>query len=317
MANSADILWFKTQFSAAIAQAVQGTPFDIDMLTAIACQETGSLWGHMRKNPALTATQIAALCCGDTLDSNKGRRAFPKTKADLLAVPKGQAMFDIARKALLDMAAHVPGYEFAFNNKPKFCHGYGIFQYDLQFFLTNPDYFLQRRYEVFDQSLTRALGELTSCLRKRGLQNRPTITDDEFCTVAITYNTGGFNPAKGLKQGHFDGTRFYGQAIRDFLAMARRVALPGVVLALTPPAPGTTTLPADPGPAANGPSFRVDTVTDPLRLRAEPRISTPPEANVQAELPDGLVVRAFSGIRVGDCIGGEISCPDHARCCRR
>ena len=38
MASSADILWFKSQFSAAIAQATQGTPFDVDMLTAIAAQ---------------------------------------------------------------------------------------------------------------------------------------------------------------------------------------------------------------------------------------------------------------------------------------
>lgn len=299
MAISDDILWFKTQFAPAIAQAVQGTPFDLDMLTAIATQETGSLWGVLRHDRTLTTAQIVALCCGDSLDA-PNRSAFPRTKADLLAVPKGQEMFDIARKALLDMAARVPGYKFAFTNKAKFAHGYGIFQYDLQFFPTNPDYFLQRRYEVFANTLDRALTELKSCLRKRGLQNRPTITDDEFCTVAITYNTGGYNPAKGLKQGHFDGTRFYGQAIRDHLRVARGVALPGVVLAHVPPQPGTTTLPLAVAPVAAGPMLRVDTVTDPLRLRAEPRVSTPPEANVQAELPDGLVVRAVTGAPVGD-----------------
>ena len=51
MANAADILWFKTQYSAAITQAVQGTPFDVDMLTAVACQETGSLWGVCARTP--------------------------------------------------------------------------------------------------------------------------------------------------------------------------------------------------------------------------------------------------------------------------
>ena len=305
MANAADILWFKTQYSAAITQAVQGTPFDVDMLTAVACQETGSLWGHMRKDPNLTPTQIAALCCGDTLDANKGRSAFPKTKAHLEAVPNGKQMFAIARKALLDMAAHVPGYGFAFTNKAKFCHGYGIFQYDLQFFLTNPDYFLKRRYEDFGNSLARALGELKNGLRKRGLHNQPTITDAEFCTVAICYNTGGYKPAKGLKQGHNDGTRFYGEAIRDYLDMARHVALAGVIHAIPPPSPGSTDLPAAPLATATGPSFRVETSTTTLRLRAEPKISVPPEANVRANLPDGHIVRSFTGTPKGGFIEVE------------
>ena len=312
MANAADILWFKTQYSAAITQAVQGTPFDVDMLTAVACQETGSLWGVMRKDASLTPAQIAALCCGDTLDANKGRSAFPKTKADLVAVPNGQAMFTIARQALLNMAAEVPGYGFAFTNQAKFCHGYGIFQYDLQFFLTNPDYFLQRRYEDFGNSLARALGELKNGLRKRGLQNATTITDADFCTVAICYNTGGYKPAKGLKQGHFDGTRFYGEAIRDFLKMARSVAVAGVAPVVTPPPLGTTSVPPSPAAAATGPSFRVETSTTTLRLRSEARKSVPPEANVVANLPDGHIVRSFTGtpdsgfIEVEATLGGKL-----------
>src|SRR5688500_18235495 len=123
MSNADNILWFKENFSGKIKQAVKGTVFDVDMLTAIACQETSHLWGVMRKKKTFTVDQIVALCCGDTLDADKGRKAFPQTKADLIAVPNGQAMFDIARKALLDMAAHVPGHDFAFNKKNKFCHG--------------------------------------------------------------------------------------------------------------------------------------------------------------------------------------------------
>ncbi len=37
---------------------------------------------------------------------------------------------------------HVPAYSKVAKLPHKFCHGYGIFQYDLQFFLTDPDYFL-------------------------------------------------------------------------------------------------------------------------------------------------------------------------------
>lgn len=46
-----------------------------------------------------------------------------------------------------------------------------------------------------------------------------------MCAVAIAYKTGGFNPAKGLRQGHFDGSRFYGEQILDFTRLSRSVAL--------------------------------------------------------------------------------------------
>ena len=304
MASSADILWFKTHFAAAIDQAVRGSVFDVDMLTAIACQETGELWGTMRHNPGLTPTQIAALCCGDTLDADKGRSAFPRNKADLLAVPKGPQMFAIARQALLNMAQHVPAYAFANNNARKFAHGYGVFQYDLQFFLTNPNYFLNRDYEDFGKSLARALDELRRGLRTLGLQNRTSITDMEFCKVAICYNTGGFVASRGLKQGHSDNGKFYGEFIRDFLALSRTVQTPGAPPA-NAPQPGSAPLPPSPATAATGPSFEVDTRTSPLRLRSAPRISTPANANVIAELPDGMVVRSITGTAVNGFIEVE------------
>jgi hypothetical protein len=304
MANSADILWFKTNFGAEILHAVQGTVFDVDMLTAVACQETGELWSIMRKKPSLTPTQIAALCCGDTLDANKGRRAFPRTKADLVVVPNGQAMFAIARQALLDMAEHVPGYEFAKTNQKKFAHGYGVFQYDIQFFLSNPNYFLNKEYEIFGNSLARALGELRTGLRTLGLQNRTSITDLEFCKVAICYNTGGFVASRGLKQGHSSNGKFYGEFIRDFLAMSRTVQAPNAPATVVNQ-PGTTPVPATGTISATGPSFRVDTTVSTLRLRQEARISTPPTANVIAELPDGHVVRSISGTAVNGFIEAE------------
>lgn len=161
--------WFKEKFGSRMRTAVAGTVFDMDMLTALACQETGGLWNVMRRDPALNADRIAALCCGDTLDFDRGRRAFPRMKADLIAARNGAQMFDIARKALLDMAEHVPGYEFVRTRPNKFAHGYGMFQYDLQFFMTNPRYFLERRYELFENSLERALGELKNGQKKLGL----------------------------------------------------------------------------------------------------------------------------------------------------
>jgi hypothetical protein len=44
MPNADDIRWFKQQFGSKIDVATAGTPFSLDMLTAIACQESGELW---------------------------------------------------------------------------------------------------------------------------------------------------------------------------------------------------------------------------------------------------------------------------------
>src|SRR5688572_16793855 len=48
MPDRSDIQWFKTQFQARIAPALAGTPLTVDLLTAIACQETGEVWPLLR-----------------------------------------------------------------------------------------------------------------------------------------------------------------------------------------------------------------------------------------------------------------------------
>jgi hypothetical protein len=230
MPNAGDIRWFKEQFHQEIEASLAGTLFDLDMLVAIACQETGYIWSVLRKKP-LSKPEILALCVGDTLDASRGRRAFPRTKADLIAKPNGQEMFDVARKALVDMATYIPGYRGAASNPDKFCHGFGVFQRDLQFFLEEPDYFLERRYEDFDATLAQCVGELKRGVKKLGFENKPSLSDLEFAYVAIAYNTGGFNPSKGLKQGHFNGSRFYGEEVYDFVRLSRTVGLPSAAVA--------------------------------------------------------------------------------------
>lgn len=296
MPKAEDIRWFKKQFHAPIKSALAGTPFDLDMIVAVACQETGHIWSILRHKPLSTA-KIVALCVGDTLDADKGRKAFPKTKADLVAKPRGSEMFDIARKALVDMAAHVPGFSGAVSRPNKFCHGYGVFQYDLQFFLVDPDYFLEKRYETFTQTLGRCLTELKSAAKKRGFQNKTSLTDDEFATVAITYNTGGFIPSKGRKQGHFNGERFYGEEIFDFVRLSRTVPVPGATPEIAPPAPGNAMVPPPTPVEPEGRMFVVDTKVSSLR-GSDPTISRPPTKNVIGELPDGHPVRAVTSRKV-------------------
>src|SRR5258706_1279928 len=237
MPNSADILWFKTQFQSEIEPAIANTPLTVDFIAAIACQETGDLWPVLRRKP-LTTAQVLALCVGDTLDADKGRRAFPTTKADLLAAPRGAEMFAIAHQALVDMAAQIPAYAAMAAKPNKFCHGFGLFQLDLQFFRNDPEYFLRKDYERFEHTLAKCVGELKRALKKLGFDRRASLSDLELGAVGIAYNTGGYNPNKGLKQGHFDGTRFYGEAIHDFIQLAHTVALPGDVPVFNPAGPG-------------------------------------------------------------------------------
>ncbi len=227
MPNAQDAFWFKSQFQPQIEAAVAGTPFSVDMITAVACQETGGIWPRLRRQ-GLPTSRILELCVGDTIDATPtgGRRAFPKNKAELLQVPQGGRMFEIARQGLVDMASYIPDYRGAASRPDKFCHGFGIFQLDLQFFKTDPDYFLSRRYADFDAALARCVGELKAALRRIGWQGKTSLGDAEMAGVAIAYNTGRYNPAKGLKQGYFDGAKYYGENFFDFLQLAKSARFP-------------------------------------------------------------------------------------------
>ncbi len=289
MSTKDSIAWFKANFGAEINAAVAGTPFDLDMLTAIALQETGFIWGTLRTK-GLSRERILELCVGDTID---GRKAFPKDKAELLTHPQGQAMFDIAKAALVDMAANIAGYSGAAANPVKFCHGYGLFQYDIQFFKTDPDYFLERKYRFFDQTLGKALSELNDKFKvvgkKLGWGTRTTLTDLEKAAVAIAYNRGSYDPAKGLKQGfkNSDG-KFYGELFFDYMILAKSVPMPAAANPAPPPPPPAQ-VPPPPPPAAPGEAMLVDVTNDPLNLRSKPETGN----NVVGKLPDGLPVQAF------------------------
>lgn len=296
MVDRDDIRWFKETFHRQIDAAIADTPFSLDLLAALAAQETGHIWGALRDK--LGPAELLEICVGDTLDADKGRVAFPKTRADLVAAPRGEEMFAIAHEALVGMAAHVSAFAGVAKRPSKFCHGYGIFQYDLQFFATDPKYFLERRWRSFDASLGKCIEELRAAMRRMGIAGQPTLSDIERVHVAIAYNAGSFKPAKGLKQGFFDGEQFYGERILDLLRLSQTVASPSVPAPIAAPEPGEAALPPPAPVAASGRTFEVNVDTAPLRLRSEPRIdATKPSANVIAHLPDGHRVRLIAGKR--------------------
>ncbi|MNX52232.1 hypothetical protein D3C86_829090 [compost metagenome] len=293
MATKDDIAWFKANFFEPMAAAIKGTPLTVDFLTALACQESGEIWPIARKK--ITAVdKVMALCVGDTLD---GRGAFPKTRQELLDAPNGQAMFDLGRKALEEMAAVVGGAYKEMVKKPhKYCHGYGVYQVDIQHFLKEPDYFLSRQWASFDGSLKRAMGVLKFALKKRGFQDAASLSDFDLATVGIVYNTGGYKESRGLEQGFQpEGGKHYGPALFDLIRLAHTVPNPGAAPLLATPPAGEALIAAPSSVTTDGVAMKVAITEGMLRVRSEPLISDPPQANVLAHLPDGHPVRAVAG----------------------
>lgn len=218
-----NIKWFKDQFKTKIEEVTAGTPFGINLLTAIAVQETGYLWGNLRRT--LSTDEVLKLCVGDTIDA-PGRGAFPKNKAELLTRPRGGEMFTIARAALESIARHNADYRRVAAASPnKFCRGYGIFQYDLQFFKTNPSFFLEKRWYNFKDCLQVFVqDELKGTLRALYGAGKTTLTDRESVFLAIAYNTGAgrVRLSGDFKQGHKDsGGKYYGEYIQQYLQLSK------------------------------------------------------------------------------------------------
>jgi len=131
------ITWFKTQFGPQLEAGLADTPFSPDLIAAIALQETSYIWAKLIDK--LSPEEILEVCVGDTLDA-PNRSAFPKTKDELVAADRGEEMFQVARAALEAVGAHDQTYRRIAETKPnKFCHGFGIFQYDIQFFKSDPE----------------------------------------------------------------------------------------------------------------------------------------------------------------------------------
>ena len=150
----------------------------------------------------------------------------------LLGLPKGQQMFDLAHQLLVEMGdgTGIEAYQHLGTNPDKFVHGYGIFQYDLQFFRSEPDFFLMQKWQDIAACVEKLMVELRGALEDLDLSNETSLTDLQSAFVAIIYNTGfgNFNASRGLKQGHNDGAHFYGENIDRFMKIAATIPTPSV-----------------------------------------------------------------------------------------
>ena len=227
MSGKDDIAWFKENFASDIIPILAGTPLSFDLVCAIAFQESGEQWSKLRKT--LPREEVLRLSVGDTLDE-PSRSAFPKNKKALIATPQGQQMFDLAHRLLGEMADEtgIEIYQRLAKQPEKFVHGYGIFQYDLQFFRSDPDFFLSQRWKEIDACLDKLMLELRNAVQQLGFSKKTSLTDLESAFVAIVYNTGfgNFHEAKGLKQGYKSEQSFYGEDIDQFLKVAHDIPMP-------------------------------------------------------------------------------------------
>ena len=289
------IAWFKKNFGPKVGKAVAGTPFSADMVTAIAYQETGYIWSVL-VDKQLSLQKILELCVGDTLDA-PNRDAFPRNKAELIAAPRGQEMFLIARQALVDMAQYIPGYQKAVRIPDKFCHGYGIFQYDIQFFKDDPAFFLQKKWSDIAACIGKIVIELRQAMQRQGWANKTTLTDTEKVYVAIAYNCGRANPARGFKQGHqADDGRFYGENIFEYLRLAQQVIVAAPVKIVSTPPETAAPLPPPTPVEVTEDVYQVDPREPGISLLKKPRINKRnPAANVIAQLPAGQMMVRISG----------------------
>jgi hypothetical protein len=226
----AAIGWFKKQFASATSSGAQGTPFHLDFLTAIAIQESYEVWGRAYKTK--TVPQVLELCVGDILDGpplgKRDPKAFPRSRAVLERAPNGPQMFQIARQALVAMADVATEYKRYLRNEDKFCHAFGIYQYDIQAFTHNSAYFLNKDWGDYSKCLGKALMELHVAW-SAVFPRRTSLTDTQLVYVAIAYNQGSADPNKSFKQG-FKGpgdTKYYGEYIWDYMTLSKQ----------TPPAP--------------------------------------------------------------------------------
>lgn len=145
--------WLDTHFCKAAAAAVAGTPFEKELLYAIACQETAIYWCHWINDH--TPEDILARCVFDASgDVNGTRVAFPENTTAFIE-KYGQDIADmLIAEANASRALH--GWE----PKQWVYAGYGIFQYDIQAIVTDPDFFKNKQWYNMDACLGKVVSEL-------------------------------------------------------------------------------------------------------------------------------------------------------------
>jgi hypothetical protein len=146
--------WLMTHFADEIAKGIAGTPFDADLVCAIACQETASVW--LPWIDTMTPDQILADCVFDASGDAPGtnRVAFPANTGAFRA-----KYGDVLTQQLINAANTTRGLR-KLPPQQWVYKGYGIFQYDLQNIQVDADFFTQHQWYSFASCMDRLMAEL-------------------------------------------------------------------------------------------------------------------------------------------------------------
>lgn len=174
--------WMKENFEEKIIAAVENTPFDKEIVYAIACQETAQRWQlWIGLSDAATLLQRCVFdASGDFPDTS--RSAFPKNKPEFIAEfgnVLSQMLVDEGNKM---RAMPQPGFPHGFGAAGFLYKGYGIFQYDLQHIKTDKTFFTDKLWFSIDECIARLIKELKDKWKLH--------TNDMFNTIKA-YNGGG------------------------------------------------------------------------------------------------------------------------------
>jgi hypothetical protein len=154
--------WMKANFETKITDAVKSTPFDKELIYAIACQETAYRW--LLWIEEFSTEDILQRCVfdasGDFPDTS--RSAFPKNKAELTAEFGNDITDMLINEANKMRAMPQPGHDEGFQPANYLYKGYGIFQYDLQFIKEDKDFFVKKQWYAIDECIKRVMKELNA-----------------------------------------------------------------------------------------------------------------------------------------------------------
>jgi putative peptidoglycan binding protein len=154
--------WMSSNFGAEIEAATAGSPFDVNLVCAIACQETALVWLPWidTMSPQEVLTHCVFDASGDAPRTT--RRSFPANTA-AFRNKFGDAVTQQLINAANEMRSlrRMPPAQWVYK-------GYGIFQYDLQNMLTDPDFFVQGQWSDFRACLDRLMKLLHEKLNSAG-----------------------------------------------------------------------------------------------------------------------------------------------------
>lgn len=147
-------IWMMRNFGPQLMTSIQDKPFDVNVICAIAGKEAALYW--LNWIDTLSPQETLARCVFDASGDapNTSRVAFPQNTQAFIAkfgTAFGTDLIDEANKTR--QLRHLAPANWVYK-------GYGIFQYDLQFVLSDEAFFRQKQWGDFQACLDRAVDEL-------------------------------------------------------------------------------------------------------------------------------------------------------------